>query len=337
MSIKLSFCIPTYNRGQYIGETLESIISQATDDIEIVIVDGASTDNTSEVVLSFRERFPNLVYHRGTSNMGVDRDMAMAVELAQGQYCWLMSSDDVIKSGAVKLILEEIAHGYQIYLCNRIDCDSLLIPFKNTYWLSSHPVKDVFNLANKAELIEYFNSANSIGALFSFMSSIIFERKSWNAIEYNSNFNGSGYAHVFRLLSFIKKQCILRYIVTPIVYCRLDNDSFRHIGIMNRYLMDINGYLRLADLLFPAHDNIKAAFLKVMTREHLWYRLVKLRSAVQFPERWKELNVKLLRFGYNKTTLDLCNFLGRFSLIVNVLLNINRLSKKLRMSLRLKV
>ena len=51
---KLSICIPTYNRAAYIGETLASIISQSNDDIEIVIVDGASTDNTADVVTSFK-------------------------------------------------------------------------------------------------------------------------------------------------------------------------------------------------------------------------------------------------------------------------------------------
>lgn len=40
---RLSICIPTYNFGEFIGETLDSIVCQATDETEIVIVDGAST------------------------------------------------------------------------------------------------------------------------------------------------------------------------------------------------------------------------------------------------------------------------------------------------------
>ncbi len=51
----LSICIATYNRAEYIGETLESIIPQVTDEVEIVIVDGASTDNTSSVVKHYIE------------------------------------------------------------------------------------------------------------------------------------------------------------------------------------------------------------------------------------------------------------------------------------------
>src|ERR1700733_7939997 len=99
-SIKLSICIPTYNRAAFIGKTLESILSQVNESIEIVVMDGASTDDTSEVVASYQSRFKNLVYYRGSTNLGVDRDMATSVELARGAYCWLMSSDDLVKPGA---------------------------------------------------------------------------------------------------------------------------------------------------------------------------------------------------------------------------------------------
>ena len=46
----VSICIPTLNRGDFISETLDSITSQITNDIEIIILDGGSTDNTKEVV-----------------------------------------------------------------------------------------------------------------------------------------------------------------------------------------------------------------------------------------------------------------------------------------------
>ena len=68
--MKLSVCIATMNRADVIGETLESIVSQARDDVEISqILDGASTDNTREVVEGYRkQRFPALRYVRASSN-----------------------------------------------------------------------------------------------------------------------------------------------------------------------------------------------------------------------------------------------------------------------------
>ncbi len=54
--------MPTYNFGRFIGETLNSIIPQLTDQIEIIIVDGASTDNTADVVRSFQKNYPQIQY-----------------------------------------------------------------------------------------------------------------------------------------------------------------------------------------------------------------------------------------------------------------------------------
>src|SRR5882672_5791002 len=105
--VKLSICIPTYNRAAFIGESLQSIFVQGSEAIEVVVVDGASTDNTAEVVSSFQNNFPNLTYHRGAQNKGVDRDMASAVELARGEYCWLMSSDDSLRPGSIRKMLDE--------------------------------------------------------------------------------------------------------------------------------------------------------------------------------------------------------------------------------------
>ena len=56
----LSICIATYNRGKFIGETLDSILVQMNPHVELVIVDGASPDNTAEVVGKYMTRFPQI-------------------------------------------------------------------------------------------------------------------------------------------------------------------------------------------------------------------------------------------------------------------------------------
>src|SRR2546422_10201090 len=97
--IRLSICMPTYNFGRFIGDALESILRQAADDVEIVVLDGASTDNTSEGVRSFQARFPRLHYHRRDRRGGSDRGKATGGELADGGYCWVLSQDDTLDGG----------------------------------------------------------------------------------------------------------------------------------------------------------------------------------------------------------------------------------------------
>lgn len=104
----LSICIATFNRGNFIGETLDSILAQMTPGIEILVVDGASPDNTSEVMEHYLSRHPAIRYYREHENSGVDRDYDKAVGYAQGEYCWLMSDDDLIKPGAIERVLSAI-------------------------------------------------------------------------------------------------------------------------------------------------------------------------------------------------------------------------------------
>lgn len=106
--IALSICIATVNRAAFIGATLESVVSQATDDVEIVIVDGASTDGTGTIVEQFRQRFPRLRYHRLAAKGGVDQDYCQAIDLAAGEYCWLFTDDDILKPGALAAVLAAI-------------------------------------------------------------------------------------------------------------------------------------------------------------------------------------------------------------------------------------
>lgn len=118
MAIKLSICIATLNRAAFIGATLESIISQATSDCEIVVVDGASTDGTHQVVSAYAGRFGRLRYIRQSQNNGIDRDYDRAVELARGEYCWLFSDDDLLKPGAVEAVLRVLQDDFSLVLVN---------------------------------------------------------------------------------------------------------------------------------------------------------------------------------------------------------------------------
>lgn len=116
--IKLSICITTLNRANFIGETLQSIVSQATDECEIVVLDAASTDQTSTVVIEHAARFPRLRYFRQNQNQGFDRDCDRMVELASGEYCWLMTDDDLVKEGAIATILRALRREWSLVVIN---------------------------------------------------------------------------------------------------------------------------------------------------------------------------------------------------------------------------
>jgi abequosyltransferase len=105
---KLSICIPTFNRANFIGATLESVLSQVTSECEIVISDNASTDDTQRVVAEYASRFGRLRYVRHGTNRGLDGNFDSVIELARGEYCWLLPDDDLMKPGAVSTVLKAL-------------------------------------------------------------------------------------------------------------------------------------------------------------------------------------------------------------------------------------
>ena len=107
-SIKLSICIATYSRAKFIGETLDSILGQMRPGVELIVVDGASPDNTPEVMAQYLFRYPGIRYYREQENSGVDKDYDKAVGYAAGQYCWLMTDDDLLQPNAVKRVLDAL-------------------------------------------------------------------------------------------------------------------------------------------------------------------------------------------------------------------------------------
>jgi glycosyltransferase involved in cell wall biosynthesis len=186
--IKISICMTTRNRGRFIGATLESIICQATDEVEIVVVDGASTDNTKEVLRFYRERFPRLRYFCQETNMGIDRDFVKAVDLARGEYCWLFCDDDLLKPGAIQAVLDATEGDYALIIANsevrNANLSRLLqprrLPFeKNRLY---KPSESALLLADT-------------GAYLSFIGCVIIKRQLW-AIREKESYYGSYFIHV---------------------------------------------------------------------------------------------------------------------------------------------
>jgi glycosyltransferase involved in cell wall biosynthesis len=104
-AIRLSICITSRNRAGIIGSTLENVLAQCPMSVEVVVVDGASTDNSVEVMTEIAARYPQLRIVAMTQNSGLDADYDNAVQAARGVYCWLFTDDDLLSAGAVERVL----------------------------------------------------------------------------------------------------------------------------------------------------------------------------------------------------------------------------------------
>lgn len=184
----LSICIATYNRGKFIGETLDSILAQMTPGIEILVVDGASPDNTSEVMEHYLSSHPAIRYYREHENSGVDRDYDKAVGYAQGEYCWLMSDDDLIKPGAIERVL------------SAIDSKGDLVVVNSEIWNADYSEKLMDRRLGMTVDVEYgwsdrekffTTTANQLG----FIGCVVIRRSFWLSRD-RASFYGTLFIHV---------------------------------------------------------------------------------------------------------------------------------------------
>jgi len=90
----VSICIPTYNRADMIGMAVESALNQSYRNIEVIVVDNASSDSTDDVISCYKDE--RLRYEKNPENLGLFGNFNRCIELARGRYIHILHSDDYI-------------------------------------------------------------------------------------------------------------------------------------------------------------------------------------------------------------------------------------------------
>lgn len=88
----VSIIMPTYNNGQYIRESIDSVLSQTYPHWELLIVNDNSTDDTENIVSSYQDR--RIIYLRNDHHMGAALSRNKAIQVAKGKYIAFLDADD---------------------------------------------------------------------------------------------------------------------------------------------------------------------------------------------------------------------------------------------------
>jgi hypothetical protein len=116
---KLSIIIPNWNNGKHIGRLLENLTSQRVNvdrQVEIIVVDDGSTDNSREVIEKF-----GLVRHIYQPNRGVSNARNVGLMASTGKYITFIDSDDNVESGYIRTVFSEMDRGYDYCVFPWID------------------------------------------------------------------------------------------------------------------------------------------------------------------------------------------------------------------------
>src|SRR3990167_10836604 len=88
----VSVILPTYNRSEYLGRAIESVLNQNYNNFELIIIDDSSTDKTSEVILKYKDSRIRVV--KNQENIGFVKSLNKGIKQANGKYIARLDDDD---------------------------------------------------------------------------------------------------------------------------------------------------------------------------------------------------------------------------------------------------
>ncbi len=298
----ISICIPTYNRAEFLPDLLDSISVQADDDIEVVISDNASTDDTEAVIDIYRPRIRNLVYSRAPENQGHDRNYLRAASMAGNRYLWFMGSDDAVEPDAIANIrgalsrhpgvagMSIAARGFDYHLKHPI--------YFNDIIASNVPAETILRGPDEVSA--------SIGTSFGYLSVILVDRILWAQSVHNNPVERyfNAFVHVFVILNVLRQNPLWLCYPRPLVRWRSGNDSFLVFGQQKRMETDVKGmdavfgdvlgrsspaYRAVTNAMIRLHVRAKVIGAKIRGENLAYYRVViplLLRFYWQYPSFW---------------------------------------------------
>ena len=293
MSVNLTIIIPVYNSQKYLFDCLNSVCKQVKKNVEVIIVDDFSIDNSIKISKKFSRRFKFVKLIKLKRNKGVAHCRNLGINLAKGEYIHFLDSDDKLINGSIKIILKHLNQ------FNKDDVFFLKNLILNNLKKKSKPVydyKQTFKFKKNSSVMSCTENLNKFRATcwnFIIKKEFLFENK----IFFRKIKTAEDWVFVSEILCLLKKFCLIK---KP-VYIHRDF-NFNTLG-------KEQGYDRAKSLL-----NVISAILKFIKDKKLFLNKQKVKYLLRI------INLAVQELSLN---LIICNKkdLKNLSLIVFKLKN----------------
>jgi Glycosyltransferases, probably involved in cell wall biogenesis len=267
--VLVSVIIPFYNSQDFIHECLDSIIGQSYHNIEIICVDDGSTDNTKEILESYRSRDNRfqLIYKVHTG-MGAAEARNAGIIQAKGKYLVILDSDDFFDKDLIRLTVEKAENSNaDIVLYDAFYYDNL-----------SHSLKDVTEILNKTYLPEkeVFSRNDipkhifqlNIGAAWS----CIFKKEliEKNNLRFQSVYHADDLLFTYSALALAERITVLN---KRLLYYRMNNlqSQTANKTISPTSAFQANYALKKVLLENGIYDELEQSFVNMAVKYNYWY------------------------------------------------------------------
>ena len=316
----LSICIPTFNR----AHTLRTLLMRLKNEIfecgcnnliEIIVCDNCSEDDTEVIVREFQSNEFIIKYYKQSSNVGFGANLTKAFSIADGEYCWMMGSDDIPAKGALNRIL----------MSTRLDCDVLMGAV-----LTNGVVRPLLKNTEDNEVVvvkfgeveNFLVKCIEISSLFAFMSAVVIRREFWNGVNFPQNLIAHSYTHVLRIFIGISQRDLsLGYLMDPIVDTGAEENE-HNIIISKHFSLDYKLLIFISKQIFNANIAAHLVLGKIFKSQYGNIKALCARTGCTDYE-WAVMAPVLIDWGYLK-------FVTKKTSFDSIIFQIYLISKKLK-------
>jgi len=275
--LKFSICIPTYNGGKWIKETLESILFQSFQNFEIIISDDCSKDNTVEVIKTIRDKRINI--HQNKINLGYGKNLQVLRRLAKGDILFLMGQDDILLKDALMKTHNAFMLGEEIGLVTR--------PYYWFYEDVKKPVRAIFPYDNeKDSVISVLDGKREVQKIFESvgqLSGLAYRRKYMDMDFHEETFP----AHIYPFASITKKYKVV-YLKDYTVAVRIESSQTR----FKKSIYDISptgSWVKMFNTVYreKKYEEVRKTGIEQMAKNYIG--LVQLKNYSTFKNLLREI------------------------------------------------
>ena len=271
MSMKplVSICIPTYNGAGTLSRTLDAMVPQLSENIEIIINDDCSNDNTLNIAREYQAGFNTIKVFKNNKNLGMDKNFHKITQLASGKFIWFCGQDDLLGEGTLSQVIKMLTENSDVGILNlnfsQYDHDMKKCITPSFFELCSF---DKEKIRHNNEL--FFDTPEQYYEVFtqppSFLPSVVMLREFWETTN-SELFYGTYFVQVGVLLMNMHKKRIGVFTV-PMIKGRVPNDQWQQDG--NKLFAIMTGDLVAKTIAFKLNDKLPRYIIQ---RDKLRYLL----------------------------------------------------------------
>lgn len=254
----LSICIPTYNQPEAVRDLLEALLLQSSEEIEIVIADDSSNEETRTIVAEFEKKLPIRYFHNIRGSL--DRAVIFLTEKANGKFVWWLGNERLVSDAVFKVM----------HYIRTTDDISLL-------WLNSRNVSDMRDVAFRFSRNHLFVNRDEVlltdVGLLGFISATIFRRRdALNCLESAKYYIGSAFVCMYIILRVLAGNGRTLLVAEPLLLCepkppgeRRWYDQFEVFGLsLYRVVRAFRGNFSRTAMRFALRKNLRQVIRAVL-------------------------------------------------------------------------